>query len=626
MGKVSYDHSVLVPTKARFLLVLGVLILLLGGLFVRFIFLMTDNEKPIEQVVIPSVKERGPIMDRNGKLLAVQAKFAHVSIWKPSSTDPTKTAELLAPLLDMSAGEIKNIINQSKNNFVYLKKRIDEVTARSIEEVKQKYKLQEVKVEYTSGRIYPEKRLASALIGFVGENNHGLGGIEYALDSFLYPQEGSSYGNQVVLTIDIQVQRILEEIAQKSLDTNKADGVIMVAMDSRTGEILGYVSLPSFDPNDISTSREEERQDRIAQFAYEPGSVFKVFSIASMLDLGAITDSSTFYCNGQYEKTTRSGETITIKCMGSHGTVHAREIITYSCNAGAAYASDQVDSVAFYTKLLDLGFGAKTPLGLPGETAGFLRPVQRWSARSKQTIAMGQEIAVSALQVLQAATAVAQDGLLLTPSVVSRILNADGSILKQNVPQGKQVFQPETARLLRSYMASAASTGGTGYRARVEDIPIGVKTGTAQLIDPKTGAYSKTDYIASCLAILPIDRPQLILYHVVIKPKGPSIHGGRISTIPIREAADALADYLAIPRGNSPQVQHSGTVQLQVPPLPQITDTVPDLRGLGKKQLLPLLLRDDITIDIKGDGWVQRQDPPPGTPLQPGMVIHVELE
>jgi cell division protein FtsI (penicillin-binding protein 3) len=207
------------------------------------------------------------------------------------------------------------------------------------------------------------------------------------------------------------------------------------------------------------------------------------------------------------------------------------------------------------------------------------------------------------------------------------VLNHEGKLVRElQTGFPRQVIKPETAREMRKYMIAAASEAGTGKRARVDDISIGVKTGTAQIIDPKTGSYSNTDYIASTLALVPADQPSLILYMVIIRPKGESYLGGRIAAPAIREAAEELADYLGIPRGKSPQVEHSGSVVLNFPPTITIGETMPDLRGYSKKQLLPLLLRDDITVEIDGDGWVKKQSPDPGTALTKDTVIHLELE
>jgi cell division protein FtsI (penicillin-binding protein 3) len=174
-------------------------------------------------------------------------------------------------------------------------------------------------------------------------------------------------------------------------------------------------------------------------------------------------------------------------------------------------------------------------------------------------------------------------------------------------------------------MVDVTSSIGTGWRASVGDLSLAVKTGTAQIIDPDTGAYSTKDFIASCIALLPAESPSLVLYLAIVKPRG-EVLGGRIAAPPIRQAAEALVDYLGIPRGRNPQEIHSPAVSLSLEKLPEITDQVPDFSGLSKRTLLPLLLRDDIRIEIEGEGWVYRQSPAPGTPLDLDTVIRLELE
>jgi cell division protein FtsI (penicillin-binding protein 3) len=160
----------------------------------------------------------------------------------------------------------------------------------------------------------------------------------------------------------------------------------------------------------------------------------------------------------------------------------------------------------------------------------------------------------------------------------------------------------------------------------VEDLSLAVKTGTAQIIDPNTGAYSSTDFIASCIAMLPAENPSLVLYLAIVKPQGASYLGGRIAAPPIREAAEALINYLGIPRGRNPQISHSGALSIPALPYPAVDETVPDFTGVAKRLLLPLLLRDDLHLQIYGDGWVVRQSPAPRTPITADTVIVLELE
>jgi cell division protein FtsI (penicillin-binding protein 3) len=209
--------------------------------------------------------------------------------------------------------------------------------------------------------------------------------------------------------------------------------------------------------------------------------------------------------------------------------------------------------------------------------------------------------------------------------VISRIISADGKTAREwDSGPSRRIISAETARAMRSYMAAVTSDIGTGWRANVEDLSLAVKTGTAQIFDNNTNTYSDTDFTASCIALLPAENPSLVLYLAIVKPRGEYL-GGRIAAPPIREAAEALVDYLGIPRGRNPQLSHPSSVSLPNDRPPVITDQVPDFTGLSKRTLLPLLLRDDLRIEIEGDGWVRSQDPPPGTEITPETVIFLEL-
>jgi cell division protein FtsI (penicillin-binding protein 3) len=620
------------PHKQRFLCVTAILITLVVAITAKYAALMLRPEQNSRPRSVLTA-DRGQILDRNGRTLAIQHRIGNVTAWRPQIRDPQTLAATLAPVLSMTETAIIDRINLSPTDFIYLKKQADEDTIRKIDELAGAGLINGVNVEPVMGRIYPEGSLAGQIIGFTGDENSGLAGIEYAFDGELRAKPavspdapGGVAGNHVVLTIDAAVQYLLEDIAARTLAENQAESVMLMGMDPRSGEILGSAITPGFDPNLFKQSGEQERMIRPAVWAYEPGSVFKVFSLAAMMDAGAISPQSTFFCDGKYEHTTNLGERIVINCLAAHGTVDTRRIIIESCNAGAAYASDRMVKTEFYEGIRRLGFGERTGSGLPGETAGFLRPPDRWSERTKPTISMGQEIAVSVLQMLQAATAIANDGVMVTPHIVLQIEDADGkNPRKPPLGEPRRVLKPETARNLRSYMTDTASVG-TGYRANIRDIPLAVKTGTAQLIDSGTGRYSDTDFIASCIALLPADEPLLVLYIVIIKPKGSSYLGGRIAAPPIREAAEALVDYIGIPRGRNRTALHSGSVRLPAISVPFIADVMPDLTGYSKRQIFPLLLRDDLRISMSGDGYVVRQSPPPGSPVGPETAIHLELD
>ena len=639
--------------KKRFIVFAVILILCAAGVLVRYAYVMLLEQESRPSLRTEIISGRGAILDRNGKILAMEILMGNITLWRPSMKNPTYSAELareLAPILEIPAVEIQSSIDNSRSDFVYLKKQADETTIKLIETAKGEGRLIGVGIEPVPNRIYPEGSLAAQIIGFTTINitdtdesaervtntsREGIAGIEYAYNKELSPSLAPSLpgtrkrqnGNQIYLTLDINVQHILENIAGRVLEENDAEAVMFLAMDPRTGDILGSASLPGFDPNHINNPTDISLMDRPAIVSYEPGSVFKIFSLSALMDERLINDDTVFICNGRYERITNQGERIVINCLESHGRVTARDIIIKSCNAGAAYAADRMNPSLFSEILREFGFGSRTGAGNPGETMGFFRTADRWSDRSKPTIAMGQEIAVSALQMIQAASAIANDGLLVPPRIISRIVSPDGKTTR--IFQGgepRQVLRAETAQAMRNYMMAVTSDIGTGWRADVRDLSLAVKTGTAQVIDPQTRAYSQTDFIASCMAILPAEYPSLILYLVIVKPKAGEIFGGRIAAPPIREAAEELINYLGIPRGRNPQLSHSGIITLPQINYPGVGDTVPDFTGLSKRQLLPLILREDLYIRISGDGWVRHQSPPPNTPIGPDTVIILVLE
>jgi len=613
----------------RFIIVFSFLGIFLVYLIIYYGFLIfgSDPQTPVRQSA--RQPDRGAILDRNGRILALTVRFADVTVWRLSIPkegnsenlpDINKISAELSPVLEMSPLEIRAKIESSESNFLYLKRQIDDNTARRLSALIKDKDIRGITVSPVYGRVYPERNLASNIIGFVGDKNNGLEGIEFAFNDYLNGAENDGKGSQVVLTIDVYIQHILRNIAADTMAGSQAEAVIFMAMDPRTGDILGSVSLPDFDLNNIRVSDSVSRMNRPAIWAFEPGSTFKVFSLAALLDSGAISPDTVFTCNGVYNPVRGAP----INCLASHGRVTVREILIHSCNVGAALASDSVTSSSFYQMLSGFGFGSRTGAGSPGETAGYLVPTANWSDRSKPTIAFGQEIAVSAYQMLQAATAIANDGIMVPPRIVSQIVSPDGRTASEWVNgESRRVISAQTARAIRSYMVDTGF--GIDWRAGIQDVSLGVKTGTAQIIDPITRTYSATDYIASCIALLPAEEPSLVLYLAVIKPKS-TIWGSVIAAPAIREAAEALIDYLGIPRGRNQVIDHPPSVTIPSGLLPDFTDTVPNYTGLAKRVLLPLLLRDDIAVEINGDGWVRRQSPAPGTPFIYGMKIVLELE
>jgi cell division protein FtsI (penicillin-binding protein 3) len=622
--------------RRRLIVTLCLLGLMAAGLVVRLVYLMVilPAREPGEPLVLPQV-ERGAILDRRGRILAITTRHQDVSAWAPGITDPRGTAELLGTVLGMDPAALQDSWRR-RPGYSVIKRRLSGEEAAAIAALRSQGKLAGIRLEDGYGRMYPEGRLASTLIGTVGVDNTGLEGIEYTFNDELAPQtvgtnRDTVYGSQVVLTIDAAVQHRVERVAREAFRSTRADSLMVLVLDADTAEVLAWVSLPDFDPNEVqtgsSTAGHAELTNRPVAMAYEPGSVFKVFSIASLLQLGTIDSASTFTCRGYYEQPLADGTSIRIGCIREHGVVDARRILQYSCNAGAAYASDTATNEAFAAALARFGFGRKTGVPLPGESAGLLAPVAKWSVRSKATIAFGQEVSASALQVAAAAVAIADGGTLLEPLVVSRIVAPDGRVVKAfgRKPLWEAV-SAQTARQMLDMLESATGEGGTARRAAIEGLRISAKTGTAQVTDPVTGKYSESDFIASMLGIFPTGDPEVVVYVVIQNPRGESYFGSTIAAPVFRDVALELVDALGIARDGDLREPNAGSVDVPAPASATIGDVMPDLAGTPKRLLLPLLAREDLKVVLRGSGTCVRQEPPPGTPVTKGMRIVLELE
>ncbi|MEL3907053.1 MAG: penicillin-binding protein [Treponema sp.] len=618
-------------SKKRFVFFIGLLILFAGLLVMKYAKAMLLAEPELRRPVLS--RERGHILDRNGKILAAATVLYNLSANKTLMSDPNHLASVLAPIIDMTEAELLEKIQQSKSNFLYLKKKLSENEKDMVKDAVREYGLKGVRLEPVSSRIYPENDLASTLIGYLGDDGKGLTGIEYSMQNILSPPEGTagtgSSGYTVLLTLDTPVQYMLQKIAENTMETVNAEAVIFLAADAKTGEILAYVNEPSADLAHFTASTQEERFDRPAYFMYEPGSVFKIFSIASFLDIGTAKDSDVYTCDARFSFRPRQMEETkeqnAIRCLRVHGPVSPRDIIRFSCNDGMAQIAEKTDAAALYEKLRAFGFGAKTGIELPGEATGLFAPVSAWSGRTKHTIAIGQEIAVTSLQIMQAATAFTNRGKTLKLSILSEIHDSKGNTVYRHKPKPlAQVVSPETAQKVLGYMQTAADDG-TGFRASIKGVPIAVKTGTAQMAQRSGRGYSTTDYLSSCIGIFPVDNPQIILYMAVIRPVGQT-YGSLVAAPAISEAANAIIDYRGMGRTNAPNINHTGIIQPHKQEPVELGKTMPDLRGTPKRLLIELLNRKDISVFLTGDGYVTAQQPPAGTPIEKGMIIELTLE
>ena len=605
------------------------------GIFVIYVLVLYAKLAftPVSSIVssAPPV-QRGSIVDRNGKPLAVQTNFYHVGVTPHLVRNKAQFADDVSGPLGMESSDIMRILEQnSAASFVYLKKKITQTAYAELKKITDAKGYVYVNYDRIPGRIYPENALASQLIGYMGDDGKGLAGIEYSMQSYLQPSEkdGNAKESQeknVYLTIDANLQYKLEEIARDTMRTTQAESMMLIAADAKNGEILSYISLPSANLNEYSYASVAETVDRPAMEAYEPGSVFKIFTVSVACDQGLIRPDDSFLCDGMYERRIKGGEAVRIKCLDRHGWLTARDALKYSCNDVLGQISDRISDDDFIAKIRALGFGQRTEIELPGETYGSVKDSDSalWSVRSKPTIAIGQEISVSALQMVQAATAIANKGIPLKLTLVKRITNKDGSVFYEHTTVPKErVLKQSTAEYVLSCMETTA-TSGTGSRARLNDISLGVKTGTAQMAS-KSGGYSTTDFLSNCMAIFPVEDPQIILYIVVEKAKGET-YAGRIVAPVIAKAADEIIDYLGMSRGDAASLEHSGKISISAACPIILGKKLPDFTGLSKRDIMNLVNSNGIQVKINGSGWVKSQNPAPGTPVTENMIIELNLE
>lgn len=605
------------------------------GIFVIYVLVLYAKLAftPVSSIVssAPPV-QRGSIVDRNGKPLAVQTNFYHVGVTPHLVRNKAQFADDVSGPLGMESSDIMRILEQnSAASFVYLKKKITQTAYAELKKITDAKGYVYVNYDRIPGRIYPENALASQLIGYMGDDGKGLAGIEYSMQSYLQPSEkdGNAKESQeknVYLTIDANLQYKLEEIARDTMRTTQAESMMLIAADAKNGEILSYISLPSANLNEYSYASVAETVDRPAMEAYEPGSVFKIFTVSVACDQGLIRQDDSFLCDGMYERRIKGGKAVRIKCLDRHGWLTARDALKYSCNDVLGQISDRISDDDFIAKIRALGFGQRTEIELPGETYGSVKDSDSalWSVRSKPTIAIGQEISVSALQMVQAATAIANKGIPLKLTLVKRITNKDGSVFYEHTAVPKErVLKQSTAEYVLSCMETTA-TSGTGSRARLNDISLGVKTGTAQMAS-KSGGYSTTDFLSDCMAIFPVEDPQIILYIVVEKAKGET-YAGRIVAPVIAKAADEIIDYLGMSRGDAASLEHSGKISISAARPIILGKKLPDFTGLSKRDIMNLVNSNGIQVKINGSGWVKSQNPAPGTPVTENMIIELNLE
>ncbi|MBI3317990.1 MAG: penicillin-binding protein [Candidatus Omnitrophica bacterium] len=531
-------------------------LLITGALWLRLVWLQVlhpshwvsiARRQHLQVLELPPL--RGDILDRHGRPLAVSIRLTSVFADPRHVKNPAATAQHLAGLLGYSAGELSRKLSDPHRGFVWLARRVPYQTAAKI----QSMHLSGVDFLMEPQRVYPQGELASHLLGFAGLDAQGLEGLELAYDRLLKGEPGWRWlardarrrpigtweaqmvsprdGLELVLTVDTAIQFIAERALETAVLKYKAQGASIVVMNPSTGEILALANRPSYDPNRFAQVPPDVRRNRAVTDTFEPGSVFKIVTAAVALGTGRVAPSDNFYCeNGAFQV---AGHIL--HDHRPHGWLTFREVIAQSSNIGTAKVAMQCGPQAIYSGIKAFGFGVPTGVGLPGEVAGVAKPPAQWSKTSITAIPMGQEVAVTALQLAQAISVVANGGFLVRPWIVREIRHPSGAVVKAFRPAVvRRVIAPEVAQTMKEILAQAVEEG-TGQLAKVPGVRAAGKTGTAQKIEP-SGGYSHDHFVASFIGFAPVEDPELAIVVVVDDPRG-QYFGGVVSAPVFREVA-----------------------------------------------------------------------------------------
>ncbi len=535
----------------RFKLVVLITALIFSILVIRVTKLMFFNKDIIlASPQSKNLKERGFILDRNGDKLALSIETYSI-YGRPSEIENKLMAsKKLARVLNKDYRDILNQLNKRKS-FVWIERQVDISKIKNLEDLT----IKGIYFEKEFRRYYPFHHLASHILGFVGIDNKGLEGVEYYFDSFLNPRRvdkkkinviDQSRGYSIVLTIDRYIQGVVEEALERALNNTGARFVTAIVMKPQTGEILAMANKPDFDPNYFRKFPESYIRNRAITDSFEPGSTFKIFIASILLDKNLINPMDRFVCKGYIEV----ANTV-IHDTAKHGVIDFRQVLQKSCNVGMILSVDRIDNGELYKGLRDFGFGTPTGINLAGESSGILRNPSRWSKISKYEIAIGQEVAVTSLQLITAGSAIANMGVLMQPRIIKRIENPDGSILKEYNPlKIRRVISEKTAKELLNILTGVLTREGTGYKAKVEGYNIAGKTGTAQIADPEKGGYLENQFFASFIGFVPVPDPQVAVLVTIDRPKGEK-YGGQTAAPVFKYIVERIAPYLNILPSNS---------------------------------------------------------------------------
>ncbi|MCP4627160.1 MAG: penicillin-binding protein 2 [bacterium] len=501
--------------------------------------------------------KRGNIYDRHQREMAVSIDVTSIAANPAKIENIAETAKKLAEILNLDARQVRQKLALDKS-FVWIKRK---TTARETLLVKA-LNLSGINFVQEYNRFYPNTTLAAQALGFTGLDGKGLEGLEFYYNPQLKGAEsqitiiadalGNSFrsenrqlatqsGHNLILTIDSNIQYITENALQEAVNQYSAASAMAIVMQPRTGAVLALAHVPAINPNAYLHFDRSLWRNRAITDPFEPGSTMKIFSAAAALESGNIKHDDIFYCeNGAY----KIGKNV-VHDISKHGWLSLQQIIKFSSNIGAVKISEKVGAKKLYQTFQNFGFGTKTGIDCPGEATGSLSHYSSWSAIDVGAISFGHGIAVSAIQLISAVSAIANDGVLMKPYIVMEVTDQYGQSVKRYEPRPvRRVISARNAGIIKNIMQTVTTEGGTGVNAALDRYSVCGKTGTARKLD-EGGQYSQSKHVASFVGFTPARNPEIAMLVIIDEPRE-KYYGGIVAAPLFKKIAQQTLNYLNV--------------------------------------------------------------------------------
>ncbi|MGZ4106358.1 MAG: stage V sporulation protein D [Tumebacillaceae bacterium] len=634
-----------VTLRKRLMIVLLALAALFLALILRLGYIqmvqspwLTQQAEDLWRRNIPVEPKRGTIMDRNGEVLAYNGSAPTVVVVPAQVKDKEATAAKLAPVLGMDKAKVQQKVSQ-RALMIYLApggRKIDDAKAKQVRDLN----LPGIYVTEEGKRFYPDDGLAAHVLGFAGVDNQGLTGLESYYNDRLkgspgrisffanargeeMPKEDDEYvapknGQNLVTTIDKNIQTFVEREIDNVVAKYNPDGVMAIVADPKTGEILSLANYPDFKNSSYREYPQETYNRDLAIWKnFEPGSTFKIVTLAAALQEKKIKLTDPFFDPGYY---TVGGRNIRCWKSGGHGQETMLEVVENSCNPGFMTMGAKLGKDTLFKYIYGFGFGKKTGIDLPGEAQGLLFNPKTMTPTDLAVASFGQGVSTTPLQQVMAVSAVANGGVLMKPHLAKQWVDPDtGKVIEDVKPEEvRRVISPEVAAEVRGSLESVVAKG-SGKNAYLDGYRVGGKTGTAQVAE--NGGYKSGHYIVSFIGMAPANDPKLVAYIAIDNPHAPIIFGGVLAAPVVGNILGDSLHYLNVPTqkdGIPKEYTYFDTKPIEVPPI----------AGLSVKEAQAQMLDSGLQLKVESSGsgdYIVDQQPAAGEKVPPGSTIRLYL-